>query len=207
MSSVASTDAWCTRVFCSLILPSGKRRFSLVHVGLDDVLAVRMSIDSEIRRLGVPRRLGGACSCYVLEKMGFQRGRAGPCVLVHPERQIYLTVYVGDFSDRGRKPVLDWFETRMQEAFELTLKGRRGYAKEDHHELCILNRVLRTCPRGVEYEADPRHVEEMIRSMELERCNSVSTPGTKETVDSMAAGEGGGDVVSSSSGQKQLPQH
>ena len=77
----------------------------------------------------------------------------------------------------------------MQEAFELTLKGRLGYAKEDHHELCILNRVLRTCPRGVEYEADPRHVEELIRSMELEACNSVSTPGTKETVDSTANDE------------------
>ena len=115
----------------------------------------------------------------VLEKMGFRRGRASLCVFVHPERQIYLTVYGDDFSARGRKP--DWYETRMQEAFELTLKGRLGYAKEDHHELCILNRVLRTCPRGVEYEADPRHVEELIRSMELEGCNSVSTPGIKET--------------------------
>ena len=74
----------------------------------------------------------------------------------------------------------------MQDAFELTLKGRLGYAKEDHHKLCILNRVLRTCPRGVECEADPPHAEELIRSMELEGCNSVSTPGTMETVDSTA---------------------
>ena len=122
----------------------------------------------------------------VLGKMGFQRGRASPCVFVHPERQVYLTVYGDDFSARGRKLDLDWYETRTQEVFELTLKGRLGHAKEDHHELCILSWVLRTCSRGVEYEADPRHAEEMIRSMDLEECNSVSTPATKETVDSIA---------------------
>ena len=81
---------------------------------------------------------------------------------------------------------MDWYEIRMQEAFELTLEGRLVYAKEDHHELCILNWLLRICPRGVEYEADPRHVEELIRSMELEGCNSVSTPGATETLDNIA---------------------
>ena len=80
-------------------------------------------------------------------------------------RKVYIDG--DDFSARGRKPDLDWYETGMQEALELTVKGRLGYTKEDHHELCILNRVLRTCSRGVEYEADPRHVEELIRSMEL----------------------------------------
>ena len=109
---------------------------------------------------------------------------AGSCwsLRLRASREIYLTVNGDDFSAGGRKPDLDWYETRMQEAFELRL----GHAKEDHHELCILNRVVRTCPRGVEYEADPQHVEELIRCMELEGCNSVSTPGTKETVDSVA---------------------
>ena len=65
----------------------------------------------------------GETQHHVLEKMGFRRGRASPCVFVHPERQIYLTVYGDDFSARGTKPDLDWYETRMQEAFELTLKG------------------------------------------------------------------------------------
>jgi hypothetical protein len=121
----------------------------------------------------------------ILENMGFKRGRASPCVFVHAEKKIYLTVYGDDFSARGRKTELDWYEARMKERFELTVKGRLGYAEEDDHEVRILNRLIRTTNQGVEYEADPRHAEELIRTMELEGCNPTVTPGVRETMDNV----------------------
>ena len=41
---------------------------------------------------GLPKAAEGQEKHYtnVMEKMGFRRGRAGPCVFVHPERQIRL---------------------------------------------------------------------------------------------------------------------
>ena len=121
----------------------------------------------------------------ILEGMEFKRGTASPCVFVHSKRKIYLTVYGDDFSARGRRDDLDWYETQMQEKFDLTVKGRLGYAKEDDHEVRILNRLIRTTDKGVEYEADPRHAEELIRTLELEGCNPTVTPGVKETMDNV----------------------
>eukprot|EP00973_Karenia_brevis_P045346 6281913-Karenia_brevis.AAC.1 len=44
--------------------------------------------------------------------------------------------------------------------------------------MTVLNRILRfnKDDGSVEYEADPRHAELMIREMQLETANSVNTP-------------------------------
>ena len=43
----------------------------------------------------------------------------------------------------------------------------------------MLNRVVRWTSRGLEYEADPRQAEKLIRDTELQGANSVTTPGVK----------------------------
>ena len=74
----------------------------------------------------------------------------------------------------------------MSEHFDLTLQGRLGFGKSDGKEIRILNRILRAVPgQGVELEADPRHAEEVVRSMELVSGHSkmVTTPGVKDTIE------------------------
>ena len=43
----------------------------------------------------------------------------------------------------------------------------------------MLHRIVRWTPRGIEYEADPRQVEKLLREIELEGANGAVTPGVK----------------------------
>ena len=117
----------------------------------------------------------------VLEDMGFKRGVASPCAFRHLEWDISLVVYGDDFSARGSKKALDWYELEMKKSFELTVKARLGTGPNDDKEARILNRIVRVTSEGVEYEADPRHAEELSRMMEMEGCNPTVTLGVKET--------------------------
>ena len=51
--------------------------------------------------------------------------------------------------------------------------------KEDDHEGLVLNRVVWWTSRGIEYEADPRQAEKLIRDTELQGANAVTTPSVK----------------------------
>ena len=54
----------------------------------------------------------------------------------------------------------------MGEAFLCNVGGRLGGGPTDVRELRLLNRVIRWTPQGLIYEADPRHVEQLIRDLE-----------------------------------------
>ena len=43
----------------------------------------------------------------------------------------------------------------------------------------MLNRIVRWTSKGIEYEADPRQVEKLLREIELEGANGAVTPGVK----------------------------
>ena len=113
----------------------------------------------------------------LLEAIGFRSGRASPCVFYHPEKDISTVVHGDDFTSLGSDAALDWMEGEMAKSFELKLRGRLG--RDLPGELRILNRIVRITDTGLEYEADPRHVELISESLELNDCKPVSTPGVK----------------------------
>ena len=47
-------------------------------------------------------------------------------------------------------------------------------------EVTVLGRILQWHRGGVTYEADPRHAQKIIRSLNLEKAKGVTTPGTRE---------------------------
>ena len=49
-----------------------------------------------------------------------------------------------------------------------------------------MNRVIRWCDDGLEYEADPRQVEKLVEELELVGCNSCVTPGLKPLPEQLA---------------------
>ena len=53
--------------------------------------------------------------------------------------------------------------------------------------LLFFDRVVRWTEEGVEYEADPRQVEKLLESLELDNANSVATPGQKCLPDQILA--------------------
>ena len=114
-----------------------------------------------------------------LVSMGFKQGKASPCCFEHEDWGISLVVHGDDFTALGCDSSLDKWEKAMADKFEIKLKGRIGHEDHDLKEMRLLNRIIRVVPEGLTYEADPRHVELLVRSLGLEDCRKVSTPGVK----------------------------
>ena len=125
-----------------------------------------------------------------LISMGFTQGRASPCLFFHSKRRLYCSVHGDDFTTVGAKRDLDWFEEQMQAKYELTVGPRLGPGPDDAKEACILNRIVRWETDAVEYEADPRQAEKLIRECGLDGANSVATPGLKESSAQLAEDKG-----------------
>ena len=68
----------------------------------------------------------------------------------------------------------------MQSRYELKYR-QIGPGSRDDKELCILNRVIRWTPSGIEYEADQRHAEAITAGTGVAEGRRVSTPGTSES--------------------------
>ena len=58
-------------------------------------------------------------------------------------------------------PMQIWtvYEKSLAEHFELKIRGRIGEGCPGPNEIKILNRCLKHTERGLEYEADPRHID------------------------------------------------
>lgn len=76
---------------------------------------------------------------------------------------------------------LDFYKAELSKVFEIQLRGRLGEGCTIT-EIKMLNRVVRVSADGLEYEADPRHVELLAGSMNLNATNSVKTTGVKDPV-------------------------
>ena len=90
-----------------------------------------------------------------------------------------VSVHGDDFTCSGARPQLQWLEAQLRSKYELTVGARLGPGKDDNHEGPVLNRVVRWTSGGLEYEANPRQAEKLIRDNELQGANAVTTPGVK----------------------------
>ena len=103
----------------------------------------------------------------------------------HPLWLVGVSVHGDNFTATGPKWGLDKYEEAMKGKYELEVKGRLGPDDQDDSEVTVLNRVVRWTTEGIEYEADPRQGELLIRQLGLEGANGVATPGCKYTVAEM----------------------
>ena len=67
----------------------------------------------------------------------------------------------------------------MKSKYELTVGGRLGTGPNDDKDISVLNRIIRWTPQGIQYEADPRHVEKLLREIDLEGASGAVAPGQK----------------------------
>ena len=95
-----------------------------------------------------------AAYCEFMEKIGFKRGIASPCIFRHKSRNLRVVVHGDDFTILGWEEDLDWYRNRIQERFEVKLRGRIGRDKEDDKSIRILNRIVTWFPDRIEYEPD-----------------------------------------------------
>ena len=126
---------------------------------------------------------------FLTEELGFAKGNASACVFRHAERGVTTSVYGDDFTTTGAKTDLDWFRDELKKKYELTEPARLGSGDGDDKEARILNRIVRWTHSGVEYEADPRQVERVVKSLGLEGAKPLGTAGVKVTAEQAADDE------------------
>jgi hypothetical protein len=88
-------------------------------------------------------------------------------------------VHGRDFEVLGTDADLDWYEKALQSSFEIELRGRLGEGCPGPQEIRILNRVVSVDSNGLTHEADPRHGDLLMSSLNRNLSNSSATPGVK----------------------------
>ena len=114
-----------------------------------------------------------------LEGIGFVTGSASPCNFHHPKHNISTTVHGDDFTSTGTERDLQWLDKKLRTEFEIKTEFL-GPAEHHAQQVRILNRVIEWGARGLTYEADQRHVEIIIRELNLEGGKATATPGTRD---------------------------
>lgn len=108
----------------------------------------------------------------------------------------------------GTEADLAWYHGILAQAFEIGSCTVISTDQEDAKSVKILNRMLRLDDTGLVFEADPRHVELLARSLKLNNCRKISTTGQQINIDDVegfeeetedaCAAENPADVVSAS---------
>lgn len=111
--------------------------------------------------------------------MGFQPGRANPCVFSHGERELVIAVHVDDFMRLGSAADLSWFRGELGKKFEFT-SSVLGHGPGEAAEVKYLNRTIRLTSQGIVYEHDEKHIETVMKELGLVTGRGVTTRGVKE---------------------------
>ena len=84
---------------------------------------------------------------------------------------------------RVRRTALEEVTANLKEVWLIKVRATLGPEATDDKEVSILNRIIRWTEDSLLYEADPRHVEKLLRDAGLEDCNALGTPGVKQPTD------------------------
>ena len=124
----------------------------------------------------------------LVDDLGFSIGDSSACVFHHAERGLRCSVHGDDITTSGPKNHLDWFKQELSKYYDLTEAHRLGPGPDDDKEARVLNRIVRWTEHGIEYEADPRQAEKLIRDLKFDAgVKTVVTPGVKLTREQLDA--------------------
>ena len=110
-----------------------------------------------------------------LRAAGFTVGKASPCIFYHKSTGMALTVHGDDFTISGPERALTWLEEYLKTAWDVKATTL-GPGSHQAREIRVLNRSIRWTARGLEYEADARHRQVILKELDLEGCRPVTTP-------------------------------
>ena len=96
------------------------------------------------------------------EKEGYKRGIGAPTVFHNKEAETRLVVHGDDFTFSGPRKELERIRRKMKEWYEIKDRGIMGSGDSVIEEVTILGRLLRWTEDGLEYEADPKHVRDLM---------------------------------------------
>ena len=125
-----------------------------------------------------------------LEGIGFAKGLASSVAFFNATTGVRIIVHGDDFIIEGPELELWKVHDVLKAKYIVKMRGVLGPGKKDAKEVVVLNRVLAWDGDEFRYEADPRHVEVMLRDLGLEDAKPAPTPGVKpakgESIDETA---------------------
>lgn len=110
--------------------------------------------------------------------LGFNRGIA-PLDILPPRPRHKDYIHGDDYVSVGKPEDLQWMKVGLDRSYKLKTQTL-GPAEEPLRQVNVLNRIISWTKEGIEYEADPRHAELVIKDLGLEDANGVVTPGPKD---------------------------
>ena len=108
--------------------------------------------------------------------LGFQQGIGSPCNFYSPIRFTKCSVHCDDFTSLGEKPQLLWLRQEFEEKYAIKFRGILGPDPDEVREISHLNRfiTLDVENQEIRYEADPRHVDIIVKQAGVAAAKSVS---------------------------------
>lgn len=152
-----------------------------------------------------PQLWGEHCG-ETLKNLGFEESVVMPSVFVHKARGIELVIHVDDFLAAAEELQLDWLMEEISKVYEnkAVILGPESHQKQSG---TYLGRSIKWTDAGIEVEGNPKHAIELLTSLGMLNCRSVTTPLTQEDykgprskATSVNIAEGLGD-----SGERPLP--
>ena len=95
-----------------------------------------------------------------------------------------------DFTGVGPKTELEWFSAELCKHWTIDVRGILGppSMKDVDHSIVILNCLVTWTDKGIEMEADPRHVDLLLQEVGCEG-SKVTTPLIKERIEEALTSE------------------
>ena len=116
----------------------------------------------------------------------FRRGIANGAIYYNEATDTRLMVYGDDFLGLGDDEGLDKLEALLRSKYDIKVVGTLGPDEHDAKELVVLNRtlsfVLVDGIEAIQYEADSRHADCIVRDLGLQNANAVATPQLRKTI-------------------------
>ena len=116
-----------------------------------------------------------------LEDIGLVARVGTPCCFERRADGVACVVHGDDFTFEGPPWALRKVADDLTKVWIIKVRATLGPEPSDDKEVSILNRVVRWCDDCLLYEADPRHVEKLLKEAGLEACKAVTNPGVKES--------------------------
>ena len=122
-----------------------------------------------------------------LVAMGFEKGIAAPTVFFWKSKGVRCVVHGDDFTFTGKREDLLAIKSKMEESYELKMRALLGDEPGDDREITILNRRIRWEGGCLHYEADTKHVSEILKYFSLnDESKGLVVPFVRETREDLA---------------------
>ena len=130
-----------------------------------------------------------AAQCWEMEitdfftSCGFTPGVGSPVLFVNLVRDLRVSIHGDDITALGRDSDLLWLKEALETRYELKYGGMLGPDSGDVQDATILNRLIHFGKDETTYEADPRHVQILVRELGLQNAKDVATLGVTRKYD------------------------